>query len=396
MAFVYRWLGTDRPEWDDMSVTTLLNDGSVGDLTTGEEGTDSSEGTPPYCQTISAHAYCTGTIFLGTSHTITGFSFALRNTVTTTLNNPVCTLLPDTDPPDVPSPSAQAVLEYSTNGATWTEVTRVSCNVPPYSPDGDTLSETTVYSATFPTVTACWIRLVSDHSYAIMTGSQTLDVATEITDFRLTATDTGNSCGYPPSGSCDVALSASRTPSTAAVGASGTFTLTATNNGPDATTATEVTILAPIGFNSATYTPSQGTVTSGVWTIGAIAVGASKTCTVAGTLGRAGQFILSASLTAVTPDDTDTGNNYARATIVVTPAAGTGCHCTEVHDGPCPTTTFTFDGAISCTAIFDAPCSGTWVVDDCPGGTSTTVSLTWDTTNYTFDSTVVKFDMTEI
>lgn len=384
MAFVYRWLGSDRPEWDDMSVTTLLNDGSVGDLTTGEDGTDSSEGTPPYCQAISAHAYCTGTIFLGTSHTITGFSFALRNSITTTANNPTCTLLPDTDPPVVPDPSARAVLEYSTNGATWTEVTRVSCNVPAYSTDGTTLSETTTYSGSFSTVTACWIRLVSDHSYAIMTGYQTMDVATEITDFRLTATDTGNSCGYPPSSSCDVALSASVTPSTAAVGASGTFTITATNNGPDATSATEVTILSPIGFTSPAYTPSQGTVTAGVWTIGAIAVGANKSCTIAGTIGRNGQLILSASVTGTTPDDVDTGNSYARATLVATPAAGTGCHCSEVHDGPC-----------SGSFVFDGPCSGTWVVDDCPGGGSTTVSLTWDTTDYTFDTTAITFDATE-
>lgn len=396
MAFVYRWLGAERPEWDDMSVTTYLNDGSVGDLTTGEEGTDSSEGTPPYCQTISAHAYGTGTIFLGTSHTITGFSFALRNTVTTTLNNPSCTLLPDTDPPVVPEPSGQAVLEYSTNGATWTEITRVSCNVPPYSPDGDTLSVTTTYSGSFSTVTACWIRLVVDHSYAIMTGSQTLDVSTELCDFRLTATDTGNSCGYPPSSSCDIALSASVTPSTAAVGASGTFTVTATNNGPDATTATEVTILSPIGFTSPVYTPSQGTVTAGVWTVGAIAVGANKSCTIAGTIGRNGQLILSASVTGTTPDDVETGNNYARATIVATPAAGTGCHCSEVHDGPCPTATVVFDGTLSGTFVFDGPCSGTWVVDDCPGGQPTVVPITWDATGYKFDSTVVTFDMTEI
>ena len=397
MAFVYRWLGSERPDWTLMNITTLLNDNSVGDLSTGETSTDSSTGTPPYCQTINAHCYNTAQIYLSNAHSISGFSFALINTVTTTINNPICTLPADTDPPVVPPPSSLAVLEYSTNGALWTEITRVSCNVSSYDPDGDSVAVNTVYSASFPAVTGCWIRLVTDYSYSIMTGSQQLDVSTKITDFRLTATDTGSPCGYPPTTSCDISLSASASPSTAAVGATGTYTVTASNVGDTDTTATEVTLLTPIGLTSITYAPSQGSVASKVWTIGAIASGASKTCQIVGTLSRNGTLILSASLTGSTPTDTVSGNNYARAQIVVSPAAGTGCHCTEVHDGPCPTTTYSFDGAVSNSFMFDADCAGTWMVDDCPGGTpSTTTPLTWDTTAYTFDSTTITFDMTEI
>ena len=377
MAFDYRWLGSDRPNWTIMNITTLLNDNSVGDLSTGETATDSAVGTPPYCQTINAHCYNTAQIYLTNAHTISGFSFALINSVTTTINNPVCTLPADTDPPVVPPPSSVVVLEYSSNGALWTEITRVSCNVSSYDPDGDTVAVNTVYSATFPAVTGCWIRLVADYSYSIMTGSQELDVSTKITDFRLTATDTGSPCGYPPTTSCDISLAASASPSTASVGATGTYTVTASNVGDTATTATEVTILPPIGFTSPAYTPSQGSVASGVWTIGAIAVGASKTCSVVGTLGRNGTLILSASLTGSTPTDTVEGNNYARAQIIVSPAAGTGCHCTEVHEGPCPTTTFTFDGAVAGTYSFDSDCTGTWIVDDCPGGTPST-DTNWD------------------
>ena len=397
MAFMYRWLGSERPDWTLMNITTLLNDNSVGDLSTGETSTDSSTGTPPYCQTINAHCYNTAQIYLSNAHSISGFSFALINTVTTTINNPICTLPADTDPPVVPPPSSLAVLEYSTNGALWTEITRVSCNVSSYDPDGDSVAVNTVYSASFPAVTGCWIRLVTDYSYSIMTGSQQLDVSTKITDFRLTATDTGSPCGYPPTTSCDISLSASASPSTAAVGATGTYTVTASNVGDTDTTATEVTLLTPIGLTSITYAPSQGSVASKVWTIGAIASGASKTCQIVGTLSRNGTLILSASLTGSTPTDTVSGNNYARAQIVVSPAAGTGCHCTEVHDGPCPTTTYSFDGAVSNSFLFDGPCSGTWIVDDCPGGTpSTTTPLTADTTIYTVDSTLITADQTEV
>jgi uncharacterized repeat protein (TIGR01451 family) len=367
VAFDYRWLGSDRPNWTLMNITTQLNDNSVGDLSTGEYGTASSVGTPPYCQTITSHAYCTAQVYLTNAHVISGFSFALINTVTTTVNHVQCALPADQDPPVVPAPSSLAVLEYSTNGALWIELARVACGVSGYDPDGTSIATNTVYSASFPSVTGCWVRLVTDYSYSIMTGSQQLDVTTKITDFRLTATDTGSACGYPPTTSCDISLSASASPSTASVGGSGTYTVTATNVGSTATTATEVTILPPIGFGSIAYTPSQGSVASGVWTIGAIAASASKTCSVAGTINRTGTLILSASLTGSTPTDTESSNNYARAQIVVTQAAGTGCSCTEVHDGPCPTTTFTFDG----------DCSGTWVVDECPGGSPSTIT-TWD------------------
>lgn len=383
MAFTYRWLEGNRPDWADMVSTTFLNDGSVGDTTTGEQNTESDTGSSLYCAALSVETYITAQIYLGTAHTLSSFSFASYMAATVT-GLALCLEDPVLGYPTIPSPSCVMTLEYSTNGSSWTHLTDVACTAP--TPvDGSTASSTTIYSASITPVTCCWIRIIGHGNATIMTSDQTLAVEVGITDFRVTGTDTGSACSATPSASCDVALSASVTPSTAAVGASGTFTITATNNGPDATTATEVTILSPIGFNSPTYTPSQGTVTAGVWTIGAIAVGANKSCTIAGTIGRNGQLILSASVTGTTPDDVDTGNNYARATLIATPAAGTGCHCSEVHDGPC-----------SGSFVFDGPCSGTWVVDDCPGGQPTTVAITWDTTDYKFDSTVVTFDMTEI
>lgn len=382
MAFTYRWLEGNRPDWADMSSTTLLNDGSVGDTTTGESNTESDTGSSDYCAALGVETYITAQIYLGTAHTLSSFSFASYMAATVT-GLALCLEDPVLGYPTIPAPSCVMTLEYSTNGASWTYLADVACTAP--TPvDGSTVSSTTVYSASITPVTCCWVRIVGHGNATVMTSDQTLDVEVGITDFRVNGTDTGSSCSSTPSTSCDVSLLASASPSTAAVGASGTYTVTATNNGPDATTVTEVTILAPIGFTSPVYTPSQGTVTSGVWTIGAIASGASKTCTVAGTVGRNGAMILSASVTATTPTDVDSSNNYARATLTATPSAGTGCHCTEVHDGPC-SGSFTFDGA----------CSGTWTVDDCPGGTPGT-PLTWDSTAYTFDSGVVTFDQTEV
>ena len=73
-------------------------------------------------------------------------------------------------------------------------------------------------------------------------------------------------------------------PSTGNVGNTGTFTLTATNNGPDSATNVVITDPLPSGFTAGT--PSQGTydAATGVWNIGTLANSASVTLTFTGTL----------------------------------------------------------------------------------------------------------------
>ena len=86
-------------------------------------------------------------------------------------------------------------------------------------------------------------------------------------------------------------------PSTGNVGNTGTFTLTATNNGPDSATNVVITDPLPSGFTAGT--PSQGTydAATGVWNIGTLANSASVTLTFTGTLAanQAGTTIINSA-----------------------------------------------------------------------------------------------------
>ena len=71
-----------------------------------------------------------------------------------------------------------------------------------------------------------------------------------------------------------------------------TFTVTVTNDGPSAASGVELTDLLPAGLTFVSATPSQGTYTptTGVWAIGALAVGAQTTLTLRATVQEAGEF----------------------------------------------------------------------------------------------------------
>ena len=96
-------------------------------------------------------------------------------------------------------------------------------------------------------------------------------------------------------------------PTTGNVGNTGTFTVTATNGGPDSATGVVINDPAPAGF---TGMASAGTTyTGGVWTIGTLAKNGSATLTFTGTLtsGEAGTTITNAA--------TETQNEYPPVTI---------------------------------------------------------------------------------
>ena len=67
------------------------------------------------------------------------------------------------------------------------------------------------------------------------------------------------------------------------VGDTVTYTITATNNGPDTATNININDVAPNGLNGMTITPSIGTYNGGVWTISSLASGSSATLTITGT-----------------------------------------------------------------------------------------------------------------
>ncbi|MEX2177008.1 MAG: DUF11 domain-containing protein [Pirellulaceae bacterium] len=109
-----------------------------------------------------------------------------------------------------------------------------------------------------------------------------------------------------------------------------TFTIVVTNDGPDQATGVVVTDLLPTGLDFVSATPSGATTyddATGLWTIGAIADGATATLSIVATVSGTLPLVNTAEVTAVnefdpdsTPDD-DTGDDFATVTITAPPTA---------------------------------------------------------------------------
>ena len=104
---------------------------------------------------------------------------------------------------------------------------------------------------------------------------------------------------------------------TPAVGANVTFTIAATNLGPNNATGVHVRDLLPAGLALVSATPSQGayTASTGDWNIGSLVVGATATLRIVVTVTGTSKATNIASRTAGTPPDFNPTNNTARSTV---------------------------------------------------------------------------------
>jgi uncharacterized repeat protein (TIGR01451 family) len=104
---------------------------------------------------------------------------------------------------------------------------------------------------------------------------------------------------------------------TPAVGNNVTFTVTATNLGPDPATGVQVTDTLPAGVTFVSSTASVGTYTvgSGLWNIGNLANGASATLQITVTVNTTTPRVNRATRTASSPADLDPANDSASATV---------------------------------------------------------------------------------
>ncbi|MES1243222.1 MAG: S8 family serine peptidase, partial [Acidobacteriota bacterium] len=117
--------------------------------------------------------------------------------------------------------------------------------------------------------------------------------------------------------SADLSLTKSVAPTNPTLGQNVTFTVTVTNNGPNAATAIQVTDLLPAGL---TYVSDDGggayDPNLGPWTIPSLAVAASATLHITATVDTTEEVCNLAQVTAVTPLDTNPANDQATVCVM--------------------------------------------------------------------------------
>ena len=167
----------------------------------------------------------------------------------------------------------------------------------------------------------------------------------------------------------DIALAKSVDLPTAGEGSLVTFTVVATNLGPNAVTSLTVTDLLPAGLTYASHSGPGGYLPgTGAWTPGAIAVGDSATLTLSATVnaGTSGSILTNtASLAASNPVDAFAGNNSASAQVAV---GGTDLRITKLVDNPIPVPGGTIVYTVRATNLGPNATGGVVVRDVLPAG----------------------------
>lgn len=122
-------------------------------------------------------------------------------------------------------------------------------------------------------------------------------------------------------GGADLAVTKTVDDPTPAAGNSITYTIGLTNTGGNAATGIQVTDLLPSGVSYASSSATQGSYAdaTGIWTIVALANGATSTLTITATVtaGAGSSVVNTASVTASDQADGNSANNSASATIFV-------------------------------------------------------------------------------
>ena len=115
----------------------------------------------------------------------------------------------------------------------------------------------------------------------------------------------------------DIGVTKTVSDPTPAVGTNVTFTVKATNHGPNDATGVQVTDQVPAGLTFVSASPSQGTYTAGtgIWNIGALVNGASATLQLVVTVTGTTPVTNTATRTASTPGDFDPANDSASAVV---------------------------------------------------------------------------------
>jgi uncharacterized repeat protein (TIGR01451 family) len=180
----------------------------------------------------------------------------------------------------------------------------------------------------------------------------------------------------------DLAITKAVSDATPNVGDTITFTVTLRNNGPD--TATNVTVNdgLPAGLTVISATPSQGTYTGGVWTVGTVGLSVAPTLALIVRVDSPNPDTNTATISHADQFDPDTSNNTASAT--ETPQQA-DLALTKTVNNPTPNVGDTVTFTVTLTNFGPNTASSVAVTDLLPAGlqfvSDTTSQGTYQPTN---------------
>ena len=288
-------------------------------------------------------------------------------------------------------------------------ITPFACPSPPEPPTGITAFQPTCDSTT---ATVSWgppadgqpytsytVTSSPDGVTSTVTGSPAntavdvpgLTLGTTYT-FTVTATNTGGTSvastpsnsitpiACPPA-SADIAITKTVDNPTPNLNDNVTFTITATNNGPDIANGIQVSDPLPSGLSYQNSTATQGDAgiyfapgSVLVWPVGTLLDGNSATLTMSFGVGATGTITNTATKTAETELDPNTNNDSASATIIVPPAAD--IYIQKSVDNPTPDYGANVTYTITATNYGPSTATGVQVTDLLPAGLSYVSSST--------------------
>jgi uncharacterized repeat protein (TIGR01451 family) len=178
-----------------------------------------------------------------------------------------------------------------------------------------------------------------------------------------------------PGAAADLVVSKTASDPAPSEGASVTFTVTVTNNGPDTASGVEITDNLPVGVTFGVANATQGSYAGGVWTVGTLANGASASLdlTVSVNAGTAGNTIANtATVTASDQTDPDPANDTASAVIIPVPPSIPTADLTisKTVDNPNPAEGASVTFTVTVTNNGPDNADGIQITDTLPAGTT--------------------------
>ena len=252
---------------------------------------------------------------------------------------------------------------------------------------GQTATGTVTYPITQGDINATQIVNTATVTAQDPQGGNVSDTSDDPTDTTSTNDPTVVSLAPPDA---DIAVTKSVSDPTPAEGDTITFTVTATNLGPDDATDVVITDALPAGLTYVSHT-GTGTYTplTSLWNVGTITNGATSTLTITATVdaGTAGTTITNvASYTTSTSVDNNPGNNTGTAVVSPTGAAQLQVTKTANPTSAAPGDTITYSVTVTNTGT--GPATGVVVQDPIqPEVTYNTGSITGGDSNNESDPT---------